>query len=160
MGSRKLEGVEVVLSLLKLFIRLSFPTVSQITTEKFADWLVDSAKPQPFVLDARSQAEYEISHIKTSVRINSVILDTTALSTVSKDTPIVVYCSVGYRSAKVAQKLHREGFTQIFNLSGGLFQWANEERPMFKDDEHSTQLVHPYDAIWGKLLKKSHHAEN
>ncbi|MCC5636265.1 rhodanese-like domain-containing protein [Nostoc sp. CHAB 5844] len=147
----------LALCLLTLFIRLSFPTISQITTEKFAHWLVDTAKPQPFVLDARSQAEYAVSHIKTSVRIDPVKPDLTALSKVSLDTPIVVYCSVGYRSAKVAQNLQREGFTQIFNLSGGLFQWANEERPIFKDDEQPTQLVHPYDAIWGKLLKTRYH---
>ncbi len=150
----------LALSLLKLFIRLSFPTVSQITTEKLADWLLNPVKPQPFVLDARSQAEYEISHIKTAVRIDPVAPSLTALSTVSKDTPIIVYCSVGYRSAKVAQQLQKQGFFQISNLSGGLFQWANEERPLFKDDGHPTQLVHPYDAIWGKMLKTSYHAEN
>ncbi|MBD2448440.1 rhodanese-like domain-containing protein [Nostoc sp. FACHB-152] len=147
-------------SLLKLLIRLSFPTVNQISTEKFAEWLADSAKQQPFVLDARSPAEYAVSHIKTSVRIDPVVPDITALSTVSKNTPIIVYCSVGYRSAKVAQQLDREGFIQIFNLSGGIFQWANEERPMFKDNEHSSQLVHPYNAIWGNFLKHSYRAEN
>ncbi|WP_242056402.1 MULTISPECIES: rhodanese-like domain-containing protein [unclassified Nostoc] len=141
-------------------IRLSFPTVNQISTEKFAEWLADSAKQQPFVLDARSPAEYAVSHIKTSVRIDPVVPDITALSTVSKNTPIIVYCSVGYRSAKVAQQLDREGFIQIFNLSGGIFQWANEERPMFKDNEHSSQLVHPYNAIWGNFLKHSYRAEN
>lgn len=145
----------MLLSLLKFFIRLRFPTVSQITTTKFADWLADCIKPQPLVLDARSQAEYAVSHIETSVHLDSVTPDLINLSKVSKDTPIIVYCSVGYRSAKVVQQLHREGFTQIFNLSGGIFQWANEERPMFKDGEISTKLVHPYDAIWGKLLKNS-----
>ncbi|MFN6570023.1 rhodanese-like domain-containing protein [Dendronalium sp. ChiSLP03b] len=150
----------LALRLLKLFIKLSFPNVSQITTVEFAAWLLDSAKLQPFVLDARSQAEHAVSHIKTAMRIDPVAPDLTALSTVSQDTPIVVYCSVGYRSAKVAQQLQRKGFSQIFNLSGGLFQWANETRPMFKDDEHPTQLVHPYDATWGKLLKTCYHAEN
>lgn len=149
----------LALSLVKLFIRLSFPTVTQITTTEFAGWLLNlAAKPQPLVLDARSQTEYAVSHIKTSVRIDPVAPDLTALSTISKDTPIVVYCSVGYRSAKIAQQLQKQGFTQISNLSGGLFQWANEQRPLFQDDEHLTQLVHPYDAIWGKLLKTRYHA--
>ncbi|MBD2355391.1 rhodanese-like domain-containing protein [Tolypothrix sp. FACHB-123] len=144
--------------LLKFFISLSFPTVSQITTAEFAAWLIDCAKLQPLVLDARSPAEYAVSHIRTAVHIDPVTPDLTAASTVSLDTPIVVYCSVGYRSAKVAQQLQREGFSQIFNLSGGLFQWANEERPMFKDNGQPTQLVHPYNAIWGKLLKAGYHA--
>ncbi|MCG6137994.1 MAG: rhodanese-like domain-containing protein [Nostoc sp. LLA-1] len=129
-----------------------------MTTEELNGWLIDSKKPQPLLLDARSQTEYMVSHIKTAVHIDPVIPDLKALSTVSQDTPIVVYCSVGYRSAKVAQQLQKKGFSQISNLSGGLFQWANEERPIFKDEEQPTQLVHPYDAIWGKLLKTSYHA--
>jgi rhodanese-related sulfurtransferase len=149
----------LALSLLKFLIKLSFPTVSQMTTEEFNCWLIDSAKRLPLLIDARSQTEYMVSHIKTAVHIDPVASDVTALSTVSKDTPIVVYCSVGYRSAKVAQQLQREGFSQIYNLSGGLFQWANEERPIFKDDEHLTQLVHHYNKIWGKLLKTSYHAQ-
>ncbi|OUL21044.1 rhodanese-like domain-containing protein [Nostoc sp. 106C] len=150
----------LVLNLLNLFIRLKFLTVEQITTADFAKWLLDFAKPQPFVVDARSQAEYEVSHLKAAVRIDPMALDLSATSNISKDTPIVVYCSIGYRSAKVAQQLQRQGFTSIFNLSGGIFQWANEGRPIFKDDNHPTQLVHPYDANWGKLLKATYHAQN
>ncbi len=125
-----------------------------MTTKEFVRWLLDPVKPQPLVLDTRSQAEYEVSHLKTAVRIDPIALDLTALLTVSKDTPIVVYCSIGYRSAKVAQQLEQEGFSCVFNLSGGFFQWANQERPIFRDDEHPTQLVHPYNALWGLLLKR------
>lgn len=147
----------LTLSLLKIFIKLKFPTVSQVTTAELNTWLLDSTKPQLFVLDARTPAEYAVSHLKSAVRIDPVALDIATLST-SKDTPIVVYCSVGYRSAKIAQQLQTEGFTQVFNLSGGLFQWANEGRAIFKDDQHPTQLVHPYDVVWGKLLKTNYHA--
>lgn len=150
----------LALNLLKLFIRLKFPTVEQITTADFAKWLLDFAKSQPFILDARSQAEYEVSHLKAAVRIDPMGLDFSATSNISNDTPIVVYCSIGYRSAKVAQQLQRQGFTSILNLSGGIFQWANEGRPIFKDDNYPTQLVHPYNANWGKLLKASYHAQN
>ena len=149
----------LVLNLLKLFIRLRFPTVKQITTADFAEWILNTVQPQPIVLDARSQAEYAVSHLKTAEHIDSTALDLSAMLKISKDTPIVVYCSIGYRSAKLAQQLQRQGFTSIFNLSGGIFQWANEGRAIFKDD-HPTQLVHPYDANWGKLLKANYHAQN
>jgi rhodanese-related sulfurtransferase len=143
--------------LIKFLIKLEFPKVPQITTKKFAEWLLDPVKPQPLVLDARTQAEYAVSHLKTGVRIDPMTPDLTTLLTVSKDMPIVVYCSVGYRSAKISQQLQEEGFSRVFNLSGGIFQWANEGRPLFKD-EHPTQLVHPYNASWGKLLKQSYRA--
>ncbi|MDZ8189049.1 MAG: hypothetical protein RMX96_29915 [Nostoc sp. ChiSLP02] len=64
--------------------------MSQITTAEFSHLLAEGAKLQPFVLDARSQAEYAISHIRKAVRIDPVAPDLAVLSTVPKDTPIVV----------------------------------------------------------------------
>ncbi|MCC5614030.1 rhodanese-like domain-containing protein [Nostoc sp. CHAB 5836] len=143
---------------LKLLIRFQFPTVEKINCNQLAQLLLDSAKPRPLLLDARSQAEYGVSHIETAVRIDRLTPDLATLSTISKDRPIVVYCAVGYRSAKLAQQLNEAGMKCIYNLSGGIFQWANEGRPIFQD-KHPTQLVHPYNAIWGKLLKATHHAQ-
>ncbi|MFN6472109.1 MAG: hypothetical protein RMY36_020895 [Nostoc sp. SerVER01] len=42
-----------------------------MTTAEFAGLLAECAKPQPFVLDARSQPEYAVSHIRTAVLIIS-----------------------------------------------------------------------------------------
>ncbi|MBE9052635.1 rhodanese-like domain-containing protein [Nostocales cyanobacterium LEGE 11386] len=148
------QSPSLILKFCKILIRLKFPNIRQITTTEFAQWLLNSAKPQPLVVDARSQAEYEVSHLKSVVHIDPHAPDFTALSAVAKDTPIVVYCSIGYRSAKIAQRLEQEGFSGVFNLNGGIFQWANEGRPIFRD-EKPTNLVHPYNAMWGKLLKVS-----
>ncbi|WP_193194620.1 rhodanese-like domain-containing protein [Nostoc sp. MG11] len=148
----------LIFKFLKFFIRLAFPGVHQIQTKEFAQWLLDSTKPQPLILDARNQAEYEVSHLKAAIHINPITPDLSALSRVSNNTPIVVYCSIGYRSAKLAQQLDEAGFSRIFNLNGGIFQWANEGRPIFKDDQYPTHFVHPYDAMWGKLLRARYHA--
>ncbi|QFS48391.1 rhodanese domain-containing protein [Nostoc sphaeroides CCNUC1] len=137
---------------------MQFPNVKEITTKELAQLLLVSAKPRPLVLDARSQIEYAVSHIETAAQIDALIPDLAVLSTVSKDRPIVVYCAVGYRSAKLAQQLNETGMKCIYNLSGGIFHWANEGRLIFKDDQ-STQVVHPYNAIWGKLLKARYHAQ-
>ncbi|MCC5626753.1 rhodanese-like domain-containing protein [Nostoc sphaeroides CHAB 2801] len=137
---------------------MQFPNVKEITTKELAQLLLGSAKPRPLVLDARSQIEYAVSHIETAAQIDALIPDLAVLSTVSKDRPIVVYCAVGYRSAKLAQQLNETGMKCIYNLSGGIFHWANEGRLIFKDDQ-STQVVHPYNAIWGKLLKARYHAQ-
>jgi rhodanese-related sulfurtransferase len=134
---------------LKLLIGFQFPTVEKINCNQLAQLLLDSV---------RSQTEYEVSHLETAVHIDAFTPDLTALSTVSKDRLIVVYCAVGYRSAKLAQQLEQAGMKCIYNLSGGIFQWVNEGRLIFKD-EHQTQLVHPYNAIWGKLLKATNRAQ-
>jgi len=134
-----------------------FPAVEWTTTEELAQWLNDPVKPQPLVLDARSEAEYAVSHLKEAEHIDPDHPNLAAFSGVSQDTPIVVYCSVGYRSAGVASQFGQVGFSQVYNLEGSIFQWANEGRSVFKDGD-STMLVHPYDALWGRLLKPQYRA--
>ncbi len=134
-----------------------FPTVEWITLEELAQWLKDPVKPQPMVLDARSEAEYALSHLKDAQRIDPSYPNLAAVAGVSKDTPLVVYCSVGYRSARVASRLGHSGFSRVYNLQGSIFQWVNSGHPVFKDG-HPTQLVHPYDLIWGRLLKSRYRA--
>lgn len=152
-----LQMQSLTFKFLKLLIRLKFPNVEEITSKEFAQLLLDSGKLRPLVLDARSQTEYAVSHIETATQIDPLIPDLAVLSTVAKNNPIIVYCSVGYRSAKLAQQLNETGMKCIYNLSGGIFQWANEGRLIFRHNQ-PTQVVHPYNAIWGKLLKVRYHA--
>lgn len=135
-----------------------FPDVKWISREEFARWREDSAQVQPIVLDTRTQAEYELSHLKGAVRTDPYRPSLRPLREVPKDAPIVVYCSVGYRSARVAHWLARQGFTNVANLEGSLFQWANDGRPTFREGR-PTLLVHPYDARWGLLLESRYRAE-
>jgi len=47
--------------------------------------------------------------------------------------------------------VRQAGFSRVYNLEGSIFQWANEGRPVCKDDR-PTMLVHPNDALWEDLL--------
>ncbi|MEO0971353.1 MAG: rhodanese-like domain-containing protein, partial [Cyanobacteria bacterium J06639_18] len=98
--------------------------------------------------------EYELSHLKTAELFTSVqdLLKDVTCHVSTFHTPIVVYCSIGYRSADVVNSLVKAGFSHVFNLSGGIFQWVNEERPIFQKNQ-SVKSVHPYNKVWGKLLK-------
>lgn len=69
---------------------------------------------------------------------------------------IVVYCSVGYRSSRLARQLRTRGVKNVFNLEGSLFKWANEGRPVYRGSER-VQEVHPFDEDWGELLDESLH---
>ncbi len=55
---------------IKLLIKLKFPNVKEITSKEFAQLLLDSRKPRPLVLDARSKTEYAVSHIETATQID------------------------------------------------------------------------------------------
>jgi hypothetical protein len=64
----------------------------------------------------------------------------------------VTYCSVGYRSGAFAQKLQDAGYTHVQNMGGSIFEWANEGYSI-EHDGHRADKVHPYNSVWGKLLK-------
>lgn len=142
--------------LLELLLWLNFPNVKSIKIDRVTRWLNQKASSIPLILDARSQEEYAVSHIKSAQWIDSTNPVISVINKVPLDTHIVVYCSIGYRSAKVAQQLSSAGYQNVFNLSGGIFQWANKEKPIFKD-KHQVETVHPYNFIWGKLLKSKYH---
>lgn len=136
-------------------IRSRFPDVSRIRTPELAAWLNAPGRRAPRLLDVRERDEYRVSHLAGARQVEPGS-DPATLG-LPKDQPIVTYCSVGYRSAAYAQKLRRAGFTDVRNLEGSIFEWANEDRPLV-EDEHPAERVHPYNKTWGLLLKPSRRA--
>lgn len=106
------------------------------------------------LLDAREADEYGTSHIKDAVMIGYEKVDLQYLDTVPKDTKVVVYCSVGYRSERVGEKLQEQGFSNVYNLYGGIFDWVNSEYPVYSGDTITTDTVHGYNKDWGQWCFK------
>lgn len=139
--------------LIKLLIRLQFPEIKQLSTEDLAAWLLDDSQAKPLLLDARTSEEYEVSHLVNAQLAPSNLEDLE--KKINFSTPIVVYCSVGYRSAAIARHLQSRGYQNIFNLSGSIFQWVNENRPVYQAGKPVTK-VHPYQKFWQHLLTNPH----
>ena len=135
--------------LVKRLIQQRFPTVEQISTGQLASWLA-SDLPPPVPIDARKPKEYAVSHLPGAH--HSPTLAAVQQSAVSAEAEIVVYCSVGYRSARLAQQLQDAGYTHVMNLEGSIFEWHNQGQPLVVDGE-PTQAVHPYNRTWGMLLE-------
>lgn len=105
-------------------------------------------------LDAREPREYAVSHISGAISVGYDHFELKNLPTnLPKDQRIVVYCSVGYRSEKVTEKLQKAGFTNVSNLYGGIFEWANHGLPVV-NQKGVTNEVHAYSRSWGVWLKK------
>ncbi|MYF28551.1 MAG: rhodanese-like domain-containing protein [Gammaproteobacteria bacterium] len=136
------------------FVRASFPGVAQLSTEGLAELLGEDA--DVVLLDARTKAEFETSHLRGAVRANSVREARRVLKQRGETPIVVVYCSVGYRSSRLAQQLKARGVEDVFNLEGSLFKWANEGRPVYRGSEQ-VRPVHPFDEDWGELLHPSRH---
>jgi rhodanese-related sulfurtransferase len=133
-------------------IREKFPGVKQLSTEDLAAWQADAKRPPPVLVDVRAPEEYRVSHLAGAKNAPLGTRPEEALSGIAKDAPVVAYCSVGYRSSQFAQEAEKAGWTNVVNLEGSIFAWANEGRSLV-DDKGPAGKVHPYDAQWGKLLK-------
>jgi rhodanese-related sulfurtransferase len=107
---------------------------------------------QVLFLDTREKAEYQVSHIKNARWVGYQDFSLQRLAGIPRQTPVVVYCSVGYRSEKIGEKLLRAGFTHVYNLYGSIFEWVNQGHPVFKDQARQTTRVHAYSRSWGKWL--------
>ncbi len=113
----------------------------------------DSCPENALFLDAREKAEFDVSHIPGALYIGYDDFDIHALDSISKKRELVVYCSVGYRSEKIGEKLLEAGYENVTNLYGGIFLWVNEDREVV-NDEGPTKRVHAYNYLWGNWLEK------
>ena len=135
-------------------IRSNYPDVRQLSTDSLAAWLENPSAAQPILLDVRQEKEYRVSHLQDAIQVDPDADDLSFLDGTDKDTPIVAYCSVGYRSSGLSDRLMAAGYTNVWNLEGSIFQWANEGRPVYRDGR-PVAAVHPYNRLWGTLLTDS-----
>ena len=135
---------------LRELVRAKFPDVNRVADPAEACANL-SGVARPIIVDARSREEYEVSHLQGAIHADEFGLVSRSLG---KALPIVVYCAVGYRSSALARELKQDGFTNVSSLDGGIFQWANDGGPVYRDGE-PVREVHPYQRKWRTMLRVS-----
>ncbi|MFC1453224.1 rhodanese-like domain-containing protein [Verrucomicrobiota bacterium] len=134
-------------------VRAKYAAVRQVSTTALGDWLSDTNRTPPVLLDVREKVEYEVSHLTGATLAPKKSGLRALVEGLGEQTPVVVYCSVGMRSSALAIELQKAGHTNVFNLDGSIFQWANEGRPVFQGT-NEVNSVHPYNRKWGRFLKE------
>ncbi len=107
------------------------------------------------ILDTREKEEYEISHIAGAIWVGYDDFDLKRVKEISKTAKVITYCSVGYRSERIGEKLQKAGFRDVYNLYGSIFSWINEDYPLVNGENKPTDKVHGYNKRWGKWVKDS-----
>lgn len=119
---------------------------------------VDSlATTNAILLDARETKEYEVSHIKEAIWVgydDFKLKETLKKLPKEKDIKIVVYCSIGIRSETIAYQLIKKGYTNVYNLYGGIFEWKNNNFQVIDSLGNYTDKIHTFDSDWSKWLTK------
>ena len=79
-------------------------------------------------IDIREPYEYEIANLGAELIPMGTILDQPDL--ISRDKPVIIHCRSGNRSAVIIMNLeNRFGFTNLYNLKGGILAYAKEIDP-------------------------------
>lgn len=158
----------------QLFFYITLLACLQMTAQKTLDKLLKQYNTQsvPYIsveetrslqlngdivlLDAREMNEFEVSKIPSATYIGYSQFSSEEISTTitDKDTPIIVYCSLGIRSEEIGEKLQKVGFTNVKNLYGGIFEWKNKDYPVANLLEKETDSVHTCTKSWSKWLTK------
>lgn len=112
-------------------------------------------KTQAVILDARELQEYEVSHLKNALfaGYDNFNLKNLEDKLIDKNELVVVYCSLGIRSEDIAEQLKKAGFTNVYNLYGGIFEWKNNGFKVYNTDGE-TPKIHGFSKEWSKWLIK------
>ncbi|MFM2136439.1 MAG: hypothetical protein RL021_1839 [Bacteroidota bacterium] len=80
------------------------------------------------LIDVREELEYDICNINGELIPMGTILENA--DRIAKDKPVIVHCKAGGRSAAVVNELERRfGFTNLYNLKGGISAYSREIDP-------------------------------
>ncbi len=125
-------------------IKFSVPLISVSDLKENQD--------QYILLDIREKEEFMVSHIPGAQHVGYDRVNFNLLDSLNKEVPIVVYCSIGYRSEKVGELLQERGFKKVYNLFGSIFEWSNQNQPLHNSQNELTNELHTYDKNWSKWV--------
>ncbi len=103
----------------------------------------------PLIIDARTIEEFETSHLEQAMRFEPSILNS-----MDKKQPILIYCTVGVRSNRLAKQLSDAGFREVYDMKDGIIGWANNAQPVIDSSNELTDRIHTYNKSVSPLLKK------
>jgi len=90
---------------------------------------------EKFVLvDVREESEYAKDHLPGAIPLGKGIIERDIEARVPDlNTPLVLYCGGGFRSALAADNLQKMGYTQVISMDGGIRDWREKGFPLIRD---------------------------
>jgi rhodanese-related sulfurtransferase len=94
-------------------------------------------RQEKFVLiDVREESEYANDHLPGAIHLGKGIIERDIEERVpGLDTPLVLYCGGGYRSALAADNLQKMGYTNVLSMDGGIRSWREKQYPLTRGQE-------------------------
>jgi rhodanese-related sulfurtransferase len=123
---------------MKALLILSFSLIVSLTACEAQDSSVKNIKsnemetlmqePDVVVIDVRTPSEVQSGYISTSkcfIDVNDREFNS-KIDELDKEKTYIVYCKSGARSSYAANYMAKNGFTKVYNLTGGIMNWKNQ----------------------------------
>ncbi len=92
---------------------------------------LDQGKLPFYLIDVREQEEWDTGHLPQAVHLSKGIIERDIEKTVPDiNTPLVLYCSGGFRSILAADNLRKMGYLNVRSMAGGSRAWKEAYYPI------------------------------
>lgn len=117
------------------FLRIVDDAKKRIREVSIAEVKAKLDRKEKFLLvDVREESEYAKDHLPAAVHLGKGIIERDIETRVPDlDTPMVLYCGGGFRSALAADNLQKMGYTHVLSMDGGIREWREQGLPLTKD---------------------------
>lgn len=130
-----------------------YPGVAHLTPQALSE------RADVLLFDVREEEEFAVSRLDGAIQLDPDMDGDDFVERYGDligGRVVVFYCSVGVRSARMADRLAPVlgDADAVWNLEGGAFAWHNDARPM-ENAGGKTPFIHPYNRSWGKLVDRT-----
>ena len=85
------------------------------------------------LIDVREESEFAKDHLPGAIHLGKGVIERDIEGRVPDlNTPMVLYCGGGFRSAMAADNLQKMGYTNVISMDGGVRGWREKNFPMTK----------------------------
>lgn len=86
------------------------------------------------LVDVREESEFTKDHLPGAIHMGKGVIERDIEARVPDlNTPMILYCGGGFRSALAADNLQKMGYTNVISMDGGVREWRDKKYPMTKE---------------------------
>jgi rhodanese-related sulfurtransferase len=86
------------------------------------------------LVDVREESEFAKDHLPGAIHLGKGVIERDVEARVPDlNTPMVLYCGGGFRSALAADNLQKMGYTSVLSMDGGIRVWREKGFPLTRE---------------------------
>src|SRR5438270_13406540 len=86
------------------------------------------------LVDVREESEFAKDHLPGALHLGKGVIERDIESRVPNlNTPMILYCGGGFRSALAADNLQKMGYKNVLSMDGGIRGWREKNYPLTRE---------------------------